>query len=150
MGRCLRAQARAGSAGLFIILIIGPRTVISLRLHGLRLLLAAARRELRRSAQRRTAISLLLFDAGFKYGAATAGEPRCIISQAGHDAADIRDPIAAETPDVRRAGHLLLIGSAIFLRRCGGNYAHATDCDSKAEDNPLRSHGRSPYRSIFN
>ena len=115
MGRRLRAQARAGSAGLFVFLIIRSR----LRLHGLRLHLlrrAATWRRLLRTTLRRPAIGLLLFGARFEHRAAIVGELRRVLPQARHDPADIRNLIAAQPPDVGRAGHLLFPGSAIFLR----------------------------------
>ena len=126
--------------GLFVFLIERSRR----RLHRLRLHLlrrAATWRHLLRRALRRHAIGLLLFGARFEHRAAIAGELRRVLPQTCHDPADIRDLVAAETPDVGRAGHLLFPGSAIFLRRCGRDSADAGDRNGKAEDNPLRLHG---------
>src|SRR5262247_1268360 len=53
---------------------------------------------------------------GFERHAAIAGKLRQVRAQARHNAADIRDLIAAEPPHIRRAGHLLFVGSAILLR----------------------------------
>ena len=118
LGRRLRTQARARSAGLFVFFIIGLRSVIRLRLHGLRLhllLRAPAWRHLLRRALRRHAIGLLLFGARLEHRAAIAGELRRVLPQTCHDPADVRDLIGAEPPDVRRTGHLLFPRSAIFL-----------------------------------
>ena len=104
-------------------------------------------RLLRHTLRRRT-VGLLLLGARFEHRAAIAGELRRVLPQAGHDPADIRDLIAAEPPDVGRAGHLLFPGSAIFLRRRGSDHSCCADRDGKAEDNPLRSHGSRPFFSI--
>ena len=115
MGRRLRAQARAGSAGLFVFLIVRSRRGLHrLRLHLLRR--AATWRRLLRTTLRRPTIGLLLFGVRFEHRAAITGELRRVLPQARHDPADIRNLIAAEPPDVGRAGHLLFPGSAIFLR----------------------------------
>jgi hypothetical protein len=82
-----------------------------------------------------------LFGVRFEHRAAIIGKLRRVLPQARHDPANIRDLIAAETPDIGRAGHLLFPGTAIFLRRRGSDSADSTDRDYKAQDNPLRSHG---------
>jgi hypothetical protein len=64
-----------------------------------------------------------------------------MLPQACHDPLDVRYLIAAEPPDVRRAGHLLFKGSAIFL--CGRSILRGqstADGGRKAEENPQRSH----------
>ena len=111
-------QARRASAGLLvIILIIRPRRGLHrLRLHLLLSAVAVTRRRLRRNPLRRRAIGLLLFGADLEHRTAIAGELRRILPQTRHDAADIRNLVAAQPPDVGRAGHLLFPGAAIFLR----------------------------------
>ena len=61
---------------------------------------------------------LLLLRIGlrFEHGAAIIGELRRILPQARHDPADIRNLIAAKSPYIGGAGHLLFPGSAVFLR----------------------------------
>jgi hypothetical protein len=84
-----------------------------------------------------------LFGVRFKHRAAIIGKLRRVLPQARHDAANIRDLIAAEAPDIGRAGHLLFPGSAIFLREgdvLGGD--SATGRYRKAQDKPLQSHDR--------
>src|SRR5439155_26177832 len=131
-----RIQARTRSAGLFIFLI--ERTRLGLygpRLHLLR------RARTRHRLLRHTLCWLLCIGLRFEYRATTAGELRRVLPQAGHDPADVRDLVAAETPDVGRAGHLLFPGSAVLLRRRGSDNSCSGNRDGKAEDNPLRTHG---------
>ena len=115
MGRCLRAQARPASAGLLVFLIVGSRRGLHrLRLHLLRR--AGTWRRLLRNTLRRRTIGLLLFGVCFEHRAAIVGELRRVLPQTRHDPVDIRNLIAAQPPYIRRAGHLLFPGAAIFLR----------------------------------
>ncbi len=53
---------------------------------------------------------------GLKHRATAAGELRRVLLQGGQDAVGIGNLAAAEPSDIRRAGHLLFPGAAIFLR----------------------------------
>src|SRR4051794_5155810 len=68
-----------------------------------------------------------------------------VLPQARHDPGHIRNLVAAQPHHVGRAGHLLLPGSAIFLR-LRGTGGNGTDRRHKTQgntqDNPLRWHGR--------
>src|SRR5262249_17294979 len=72
----------------------------------------------------------------FEYRTAIVGQLRRVRAQTGDDAADIRNLVAAQSPHIGRAGHLLFPGSTIFLRprRGGGD----RECASKPY--PLHSH----------
>ena len=87
-----------------------------LRLHLLRRAVAITWRRLLRDALRRRTIGLLLFGADLEHRTAIAGELRRILSQTRHDAASIRNLVAAQPPDVGRTGHLLFPSAAILLR----------------------------------
>src|SRR5579862_4936217 len=70
-----------------------------------------------------------------EYGATAVRELRRVLPQAGHDTVLVWDLIAAEPPDVGRAGHLLLHRPAMFLREGGrrdcdraSQYAHEESC----------------------
>ena len=77
------------------------------------------RRRLNWAAARRHRWRLLYAGIGLKHGAARARELRGILAQARRDPVDVRYLVKAQTPDIRRAGHLLLEGPAIFLRERG-------------------------------
>src|SRR5690348_4738191 len=53
--------------------------------------------------------------ARLEYGSTARRELGCILPQAGDNSVHIWNPVAAETPDIRCAGHLLLGAAAIFL-----------------------------------
>jgi hypothetical protein len=79
--------------------------------------------------------------------AAASGELRGIFAQARRDPVDVRYLIGAQTPDVRRAGHLLFKRSAIFLRGGGIlNCDAAGGRDRKAQNNSVHFHVRSFFR----
>src|SRR5262249_25500068 len=68
-------------------------------------------------------------------------ELRHVRAEAGDDAVDIRNLRTAQPPDVGRARHLVIHGSAIVFRVCGRRQCcDAADCDGKAENNTLRCH----------
>ena len=84
--------------------------------------------------------------AGVEHRTASIREPWRVLAQAGHDTIDIRDLIAAEPPDVRRAGHLLLHRPAIVVGACSRwNHDAASQRDEKhyeEEDNRFSHAGR--------
>src|SRR5437016_11943560 len=53
---------------------------------------------------------------GFEYRPAVVRELRCILPQTSDDSTGVRDLLAAKTPDIGRASHLLFPGSAVFFR----------------------------------
>jgi len=72
--------------------------------------------------------------AGFEDGPAARREPGRILLQAGNNSARIRNLAAAEAPDIRRAGHLLLVGAAILLRGCRAVNDPAADQERKPQN----------------
>src|SRR5437762_12867642 len=109
MGRRLRTQARAGNAGLFVLLVERSR----LGLYGPRLHLLRRARTTHRLLWH-TLCRLLCIGPRFEHRATTTGELRRVLPQAGHDPTGARDLVPAEPPDVGRAGQPLLPTSAIF------------------------------------
>ena len=69
---------------------------------------------------------------GCEHCAAAIGELRRVLPQAGDDTVYIRDLPAAQTPDIRRASHLLFPRAAIFscISRANARQCHR----SKARD----------------
>ena len=69
---------------------------------------------------------------GCEHRAAAIGELRRVLPQAGDDTVHIRDLAAAQTPDIRRASHLLFPRAAIFscISRANARHCHR----SKARD----------------
>ena len=59
---------------------------------------------------------LLRIRLRFEHGTAIIGELWRVLPQTRHDPADIRNLIAAQSPYIGGAGHLLFPGSAVFLR----------------------------------
>jgi hypothetical protein len=72
---------------------------------------------------------------------------RGILLQAGDDPIDVGNLCTAEPENVRRAGHLLLHGSPVLLRKSRRLTEHATRGGyRKTQENPVRSHIRSFFR----
>jgi hypothetical protein len=91
------------------------------------------------TARRRLLLLLLRAVVGLEHRAAAIRELRRVLLQARHDPILIRNPVAAEPEDIGRAGHLLLEGSAMFLR----SGRRGERCDHrKTKDYPVCLHGR--------
>src|SRR5207249_683064 len=77
---------------------------------------------------------------GLEHRAATTGELRRVLLQAGHDTIHIRDLVAAQAPHIRCAGHLLFHRATVFF---GGRRAlrhDAADRKRHTQRDPLCSH----------
>jgi hypothetical protein len=73
---------------------------------------------------------------GCEHRAAAIGELRRVLPQAGDDAVYIRDLAAAQTPDIRRASHLLFPRAAIFFRVSRAMRDNAADRKRKTKRDP--------------
>ena len=79
---------------------------------------------------------------GCEHRAAAIGELRRVLLQAGDDAVHIRDLAAAQTPNIRRASHLLFPRAAIFSRASRAMRDNAADRKRETKRNPSNSHIR--------
>src|SRR3954468_12812691 len=131
MGRCLRGQIRSA----LIILVVRSGLV---RRRGWRIVITWRRR----GAIARNLLLRRHLVVGLEHRAATAGELGRVLRQAARNAAHIRDLIAAQPPHIRRAGHLLLHGSAILFSGCSALRGDAADRKRHTQRNPLCSHVR--------
>jgi hypothetical protein len=82
----------------------------------------------------------IIWTASFECGSTARREPGCILLQAGDNSAHIRNLVTAESPDVRRTGHLLLGGAAIFLSGCRAGKSPAADQEREPQRSSLVSH----------
>src|SRR5204863_6001179 len=94
----------------------------------------------RRGAIARDLLLRLHLVVGLEYRAAAAGELWRVLPQAGRDAAHIRDLVAAQPPHIRRTGHLLFHGSAIFFGGRSTLCDDAADRERYTQHNPLCPH----------
>ena len=79
---------------------------------------------------------------GCEHHAAAIGELRRVLPQAGDDAVHIRDLAAAQTPDIRRASHLLFPRAAIFFRVSRAVPDNAANRKRETKRDPSHSHIR--------
>src|SRR6516164_2459527 len=79
---------------------------------------------------------------GCEHRAAAIGELRRVLPQASDDAIHIRDLAAAQTPDIRRASHLLFPRAAIFSRVSRTMRGNAADRERETKRDPSYSHIR--------
>jgi hypothetical protein len=77
---------------------------------------------------------------GCEHRAAAIGELRRVLPQAGNDAVHIRDLAAAQTPDIRRASHLLFPRAAILSRVSRAMRGNAADRKRETKRDPSNSH----------
>ena len=84
---------------------------------------------------------------GCKHRAAAIGELQRVLPQAGDDAVHIRDLAAAQTPNIRRASHLLFPRAAIFFRVCRAMRNNAANRKRETKGNSSNSHIRTLHVS---
>src|SRR6516165_11653440 len=85
---------------------------------------------------------------GCEHRAAAIGELRRVLPQASDDAIHIRNLAAAQTPDIRRASHLLFPRAAILSRVSRAMRGNAADRKRETKRDPSNSHIRVLHASL--